>query len=612
MKQHPWPFITLMCSPVLLAQSPLPAADAEGPQLFATECASCHTTADDARAPSLAMMRGLQTAAVLTALETGKMSVQGERLSDEQKSRVAEFVTGRALEIASSEASFCSSTSAIAEAMQQKQWNGWGQGNNNARFQSAESAGMTADQVPRLQLAWAFGFANALAARTQPTVIGDWLFTAAETGDVYALDANTGCTRWSYKAQAAVRTAMTVTAVSSTLAESGFAVLFGDGQSQAYALDAQSGRPLWIRKIENHPNGSITAAPAVHEGRVYFAVSAAGEEVRGSNTDYACCSFRGSVTALDVASGNVLWKSWSIDAEPAPRGRSERGVELLGPAGAGIWGAPTIDAKRNVLYVGTGNGFAGPVQLTTNAILALDLATGARLWSQQTVPGDIWLYRCDDGSAANPNCPESQGPDFDFGTAPLLTTTPAGREILVVPQKSGMLYALDPDNRGVKLWEYRIGKGSAFGAQWGAASDGRYAYVGVSDTQAEIPGGVRAIDLISGQQQWFAPPRPLLCNKATEQNCYASQGGAVTVIPGVVFSGGSDGGLRAYRTDDGSLLWEYDTNREFTTVNGVVAKGATMDAGGPVVVNGMLYVNSGYNGIVGRAGNVLLAFKLPD
>jgi polyvinyl alcohol dehydrogenase (cytochrome) len=481
-----------------LAQAPQPAADAAGPVLFANECASCHTTADNARAPSLAMMRGLQTAAVVTAMETGKMAVQGERLNAEQKIRVAEFVTGRPLVTGEvRQNSLCATQASIATAMQNYSWNGWGADDHNTRFQPTAAAGMTAGEVPKLQLAWAFGFENALAARTQPAVIGNWLFTGAETGEVYALDAVSGCTRWSYKAQAAVRTAMTVVAQPLENGDSRFVVLFGDGQAHAYALDAQSGTPLWITKIEEHPNGSITAAPAVHQGRAYFAVSAAGEEVRGSNAEYACCSFRGSISALDLATGEVTWKSYSIDAAPSPRGRSERGVELLGPAGAGIWGAPTIDARRNVLYVGTGNGFAEPVQLTTNAILALDLDTGERRWAQQTVPGDVWLYRCDGGNAGNPNCPTTQGPDFDFGTAPLLTAI-NGRDILVVPQKSGMLYALDPDNGGAKIWEHRIGQGSAFGAQWGAATDGINAYVGVSDTQTDNPGGIHAIDLSDG------------------------------------------------------------------------------------------------------------------
>ena len=562
----------------------------------------------DARAPTLEAMRGLDPAAVLASLDSGKMAVQGERLSLTERRGVAEFLTGRAVTTATARVpgGACTMTSPLAESLAAPAWNGWGAGAANTRFQRAELAGLAAADVPRLALAWAFGFADALAARTQPSVVGAWLFTAGENGDVYALDSRTGCTRWHFRAAAAVRTAPLIVPYDATR----HAVLIGDGRAQAYALDAETGRLIWTRKLDEHPNAAITGGAAVHDGRAYFVTSAAGEEVRGRNPDYACCTFRGSVSALDLRSGELVWQTPAIEMAPAPRGTSTNGVQLFGPAGAGIWGAPTIDAARGVLYVGTGNGFAGPPQPTMNAILALDLRTGARRWVRQTVPNDIWLWQCEAESGVNPNCPERQGPDFDFGASPLLTTTPRGRELLVVPQKSGVVYALDPDAAGAVVWEYRIGAGSALGAQWGAATDGRNAYVGVGDTLGVAPGGMHAIDLDTGRRAWFAPPSPKLCAGGAEQRCFAAQGGAVTVIPGVVFSGGSDGGLRAYATADGALLWQFDTNRDFATVNGVRASGATIDAAGPVAVGGMLFVNSGYNGIVGRAGNVLLAFRV--
>jgi polyvinyl alcohol dehydrogenase (cytochrome) len=480
----------------------------------------------------------------------------------------------------------------------------------SARY--AKDSGLTAANVPRLKLAWAFGFPRALSARTQPTVIGDWLFTASDTGDVFALDAKTGCIRWTYMAKAGVRGALSV----ASLGSKKYGVFFGDGQANACGLDAQTGRQLWILKVDTHPNAVITGAPAVYDGRLYVPTSGVGEESRGQDPNYACCSFRGSISAIDIRNGELLWKSYAIQEEPRPRGKSSKGVGLLGPAGAGIWSSPTIDAARGVLYVGTGNGYAGPEQKTMNAIIAMNLKTGEHKWVQQATPNDIWLMQCESQSSGkakqiNPNCPDEEGPDFDFASSPLLTKTPSGRELLVIPQKSGVLWALDPDKQGAVVWQYRFGRGSGLGGQWGAAADGVNAYIGTGDALSPQPGGMHAVSLETGERAWFVPPQQKLCSP-TDRRCSASQSGAITAIPGVVFSAGGDGGLRAYAAKDGAIVWSFDTNRPFQTVNGVPAHGGTMDASGAVAAGGMLYVNSGYNSFVGRAGNVLLAFRLED
>jgi polyvinyl alcohol dehydrogenase (cytochrome) len=249
-----------------------------------------------------------------------------------------------------------------------------------------------------------------------------------------------------------------------------------------------------------------------------------------------------------------------------------------------------------------------------NAIIAMDLKTGAHKWVRQTLPNDIWLMRCESqaggkAKTVNANCPDEEGPDFDFSAAPLLTKTAAGRNLLVVPQKSGVLWALDPDRQGEVVWQYRYGRGSGMGGQWGAAADGVNAYIGTGDGLSPNPGGMHAVNLDTGERAWFVPPQPKLC-AAEDRRCSASQSGAISVIPGVAFSAGGDGGLRAYSSKDGSIVWTFDTNHTFQTVNGVPGNGGTMDASGVVVAGGMLYVNSGYNSIVGRAGNVLLAFKV--
>ena len=183
------------------------------------------------------------------------------------------------------------------------------------------------------------------------------------------------------------------------------------------------------------------------------------------------------------------------------------------------------------------------------------------------------------------------------------------RDLIVIPQKSAIAYALDPDKQGELVWQRAFGKGSGLGGQWGAAVDGVNFYTGTNDFLADAPGGMTAISLADGHIVWQAPPQAMLCGEK-KPGCDPGQGGAVTAIPGAVFSGAHDGGMRAYSAKDGSILWLFNANRDFDTVNGVKANGGSMDGPGAVVVDGMLYFNAGYGGLVGHPGNVLLAFGL--
>jgi polyvinyl alcohol dehydrogenase (cytochrome) len=405
-----------------------------------------------------------------------------------------------------------------------------------------------------------------------------------------------------------VRTAVVVGAYTSATGGSGNAAYFGDSRANVYAVDAGTGGEIWVRKIDDHRAAAITGAPTYHAGRVYVPVQGLNEEGQGGRPQYECCTFRGSVSALDAGTGRVVWKTYMVE-ETRSRGKNKDGVPQWGPAGGGIWAAPTVDVKRNMIYVATGNGYAEPAQTTTDAVVALDLTTGAIKWVSQATPNDVWAMGCrPENPPENPNCPARMGPDHDFSASPMLATI-KGRDLVVAPQKSGMVYAFDPDNEGAKVWERRIGQGSGLGGQWGGAVDGQLGYFGVSDLMTQNPGGIRALDLATGEIVWSMPPQPRLC-ATNRPTCRASQGAAVTAIPGAVLSGSLDGGLRAYSAKDGSVLWLVDTNKEFETVNGVKANGGGLEGPGPIVAGGMLFVNSGYGGFVGNPGNVLLAFGL--
>jgi polyvinyl alcohol dehydrogenase (cytochrome) len=488
----------------------------------------------------------------------------------------------RALEIGSGPSSFPA-------------WNGWSPDASNARFQPAEAAQIPVDQVAKLHLKWAFGFPGAKAVLGAPAIAGGRVFLGVDTGTVYSLDAATGCLYWSFQAGAGVRSAVTVERIGArTLA------FFGDLKANAYAVDAATGELAWKAHVEEHPRALITAAPKVFEGRVYVPV-ASGEEGAGVNPNYPCCTFRGSVVALDAATGRELWKTFTIADAPKQVGKNTNGVARWAPAGGGVWNSPTIDAQRHVLYVGTGDAYTEPAPPTTDSILAIDLATGRIVWSVQDTPNDAWLVGCN-GAKIPENCPKTLGPDHDFGASPILKNLADGRTLLIAGQKSGNVWAHDPDRKGAVVWRTAlVNNTTEFGGKivWGGAADDQKAYFGLG------PGGIAAVALRDGERQWFTPlpPAPAVAS-------HPGQEGALSAIPGVVFSGGFDGVLRALDSGSGRVLWEYDTVREFETVNGVAAKGGSLSVAGPTVAGGMLFAGSGYVGVRnGMPGNVLLAFS---
>jgi polyvinyl alcohol dehydrogenase (cytochrome) len=366
-----------------------------------------------------------------------------------------------------------------------------------------------------------------------------------------------------------------------------------------YAIDAVTGALIWSKKVEEHQDVRMTGSPALYEGRLYVPVASFEESVSADPT-YQCCTFRGSVLSLNTATGAVVWKAYMVGV-PRRIGVNNQGTPMFGPSGGGVWTAPTIDPKRGLIYIGVGNTYSGDDQPMTDAIVALDMKTGKTRWATKGVLGDVFSLACDhiDGC--------QNGVDHDFGTSPVLARLSNGKEVLFAGQKTGLGLALDAKN-GRILWTYRASQGARLGGiKWGTSFDGEKVYFPNSDINAPSAGGLHAVDPVTGRRIWYAAPAPLLCGKRGP-GCDPSQSAAITVIPGVVFSGSNDGGIRAYSTQDGSVMWTFDTNRDFATVNGVKAKGASIIGPGPVIAGGMLYTNSGYGYNGGRPGNVLLAF----
>ncbi len=595
-------FSTCTIGLVLLAGAALHAQAPDGAEVFKRECASCHTGAADTRAPSPEVLRRRAPEGILSALTAGAMRPQGGRLTGAERRAVAEYLTGRPLGGDVTGAAFgrCSTVPPLVVAPDAPGWTGWSPTNANTRFQPAEAARLSDQAVPKLRLKWAFGFPDATSAWSQPTVAGGRLFVGSQNGTVYALDAKSGCIIWTFVARSGVRNAP----VFGARTGGGYAVFFGDTGANVYALDAGTGAQLWMTKVDEHPFARVTGSPTLEGAQLFVPISSL-EETAASQPGYECCTFRGSLAALDAATGAVTWKTYTIP-EAKPVGTNAQGTKLFAPAGVGIWSSPTIDRKRNLVYVTTGNTYAGTTaEPNTDALLALDPATGAIKWARQFTQNDV--FGCRAGTA---NCLEKAGPDHDFGTPAMLVTRKDGRDVILLGQKSGIAYAVDPDRQGEILWQYRAGEGSIWGGiQWGMSTDGELLYIPVSDIRTPKPGGLHAVDIITGQRAWYQPPPALKCTPGTA-TCNAALISAPTLVPGVLFSGSNDGGLRAYGTRDGSVLWEFDTNQDFTTLNRVRASGGAIQGPGPTIAGGMMYLNAGYGDHMGRPGNVLLAFSV--
>jgi len=598
-----------MRATMLHAQTEVPPV-VMSPLVYAEHCVSCHGSPETSRAPSRDALKERSPETIYEALNTGSMSAQGDNISDMQKKALAIFLSGRPFGLtdnghASSMTHQCESQS-IGNPLNGPAWNGWGADLGNSRYQP--NPGIAEDEINKLSLKWAFGFPNASSAYSQPTVVGGRVYAGSDGGFVYSLNAITGCVYWSYQTKAGVRTAISLGKLSQSQPER-FAVYFGDIHANVYALDAETGELLWTQTADTHRFARITGAPTLFNGRLFVPVSSL-EEAAGSTPTYECCTFRGSIVAYDATTGQELWKSYIIPVEPRKTRVTSLGTQIYGPSGAAVWSAPTIDTKRNLLYVATGDAYSDPPEGNSDAIIAFDIETGRRVWVQQLTANDVWLVGCSPNDPSNPEtCPENVGPDFDFGSSPILLTLANGKELITAGQKSGIAWALDPDQQGKILWQLRVGKGSAGGGgvQFGPATDNESAYFATADAFAGLDaGGLTAIQLETGEQRWSVKPP---CPKVRE--CSPAQPAAISVIPGVVFSGTLDGTMRAYSTVNGKVIWEYDSVREYSTINGVPAKGGAFNGPGPTIVDGMLFMNSGYSAIGGNLpGNVLLAFGI--
>ena len=613
-----------------------------GANAFRAHCEVCHGTM--ASAPTIAMLRKMSPERIYQALTTGAMRNQAleAKLTDSDMRDIAAWMGGRKLEGQQDDAqkmpNRCSNNTPLAakDLTALPAWNGWSNDLFNARFQPGKSADLSPAGVVRLQLKWAFALPSAASVYGQPTIVGGRVFVSGDSGYVYSLDAATGCVYWSFQAQSGVSSAVAIEQRPGHPNQ--MVAYFGDIRGNAYAVDTANGELVWKTSVDPHPLSRIRGGIKFYNGRLYVPVTSL-EEVESGSYNYKCCTFRGMVVALNAENGKEVWKTYTISDAPTER-KTADGKSFFGPSGAGVWGPTMVDPKRKAIYVSTGNGFSEPATGRSDAVMALDMDTGRVLWVQQDEPGDVWHGGCPSGPPppglglppksasryADPNraangrgagrgargpaqerpalppdyyCPPSDAnPDWDFSAGVMLANLPNGKSLLIVGQKSGVVWAHDPDKKGALVWKSDISRGEI---DFGGAMDDENAYFAMRG------GAVVAMRLSDGLERWatYVPPQESMRG-------HAGISAAVTVIPGVVFAAGLDGVLHAFSTFDGRQLWAYDTTQQVKTVNGLTASGGSIGSAGVTVAGGMVMATSGYTGFQqGQPGNLLLAFGPP-
>jgi polyvinyl alcohol dehydrogenase (cytochrome) len=584
-----------------------------GAAIYHARCQLCHE-GQAPRAPSRTFIEMMAPEAIHRALSIGIMQQQSAGLSDADKRAVAEYLSGLPFGAPKPPmAPACGGAAARFDLARKPDEVGWGFDPHNTHFVPAAAAGLAAADIPLLKVKWTFAYPSTVRARSRPTFAYGALYVGSQSGTVYALDARSGCIRWTFSTTAEVRTAVVVPPETGTVKHA----YFGDIIGRIYAVDASTGKEAWRRRVDAHPSATITGAPVYFDGVLYVPVSSLEEAT--ADPSYPCCSFRGSVVAFDAASGKRLWQRHTIEEEPREVGMTDRGTKIFSPSGAAVWNTPSVDEQRGLLYFGTGNNYTGPANSRSNSVLALDLKSGQVRWAWQVVGGDAWNVGCMIGLQS---CPANSGPDFDIGSGVILGHLKDGRERLFVGLKSGVALALDPARPDHALWTNRVGRGSIRGGiQFGMAFDGERLYVPIADMKNAMDDsqkardaaagaarpGLYALDPASGKLLWQSPADDICAGRPF---CDAGILASIAAIPGAVFAGHMDGRIRAYAAATGKVLWQYQTATDLAGLGGAPARGGSIGGGGPVVHDGMLYTNSGYGLYFHMPGNALVAFSV--
>jgi polyvinyl alcohol dehydrogenase (cytochrome) len=608
-----------------------------GGKLFDRHCASCHDN-PAMHAPTRESLSGFSKETVMVALEFGKMQPMAAHLSKQERGLIALYLAGSAPADEWIATHGCQQPATGDNTVFVA---GWGLGPHNRRFVPTRRAGIDPGNVGSLELAWSLAFPKVTDMRSQPAIVGDTLYFGDKTGKVYAIDRHSGCIRRHTEVLSGIRSAITV----ATPNDGRRLLIFADSLATIYALDPGTLDTVWQQQARLYDTSVITGSISYHEDRLYVPVSSYEVAVSGSPS-HICCKSHGGVIALDARNGKRLWQ-WHATPDATLQGKNAAGADLYGPSGASVWSTPAIDAKRRRIYIGTGENLSHPATDTSDAVVALDMDSGTVAWRFQATPDDVWNAAClNDGA----NCPHNAGGDFDFGASVIIAELPGGREILLAGQKSGDVFALDPDpagRDGQLLWQRRVSNAAIGpdlartttngGVHWGMALSGTRLLVAAADPERQRPGytprpGLSALDAATGELLWHQPVargceiaeanKPLIGlenmrargsqDLAALYRCsfYYGLSAAATATPDLVFSAGLDGRIRAYALATGEILWQAQTAVPLRADNGIEGHGGAVDVSGQTLADGWLYVQSGYSMFGQLPGNLLLAYRV--
>jgi polyvinyl alcohol dehydrogenase (cytochrome) len=591
-----------------------------GRAVYDQYCAACHNL-PGTRAPALSALQQMSAQTLRFTLTEGVMQQQAAIVPRDQ---LRELIGYLAVRDAGAEdwvaGMMCNADRRTVDLSLPVSLSMFGADHRNSRRLTAAQAGLSSADLRNLELAWAIGFPKTSALRSSPVIIGSTMFYApVQTGKLLALDTKSACVKWAYDAGVPLRSSVSY----GELVSGKPALVFGDARGQVHTVDPKTGTLIWKAEGRHEPTGSITGAPVLYKDRIIVPVSSSGVG-SGANPKFECCTGHGAVVALDALSGKQLWVAHTMEDAKYTGKLSPAGVKLRGPSGAPIWSTPSIDVTRGLIYAGTGQATSLPATRTSDAILALDLATGALRWSYQALANDVWHLGCQpDPKKSGPNCPSPEDSvlkDYDFGAGAVIARRKNGKDVILAGQKSGDLWALDPDNGGKVLWRQTFGMGSALGGiHWGLATDGERVFAPINDPHfAEVEGyvpepGMNAVDIETGKVLWRKPVSADCSNGRAQRFdlCGEKYGlsAAPIVVDRSVIAGALDGRVYIYDAASGDILWQYDTLRDFDTLNGIPGKGGGIDSHSVFAGDGMVFVASGYGSFRQPPGNVLLAFK---
>ncbi len=601
-----------------------------GSYLFDKNCASCHDN-PAMHAPTREALAGFSKETVMIAMEFGKMQPMAAHLNKQQRGLIALYLAGTDTQSYQwLEAARCESPA--SEGLATRFVTSFGLGNHNQRFVSAEHAGISRSNVGSLELAWSFAFPKVADMRSQPVIVGDTMYVGDKAKKLYALDRKTGCVLREADFPTGVRSSITLV----ELDDGRELLVFADSLATVYAVDPATLEVVWQVPVRLFDKSVVTGTISYGDNRLFVPISSYEVAVSGSPT-HVCCTSHGGVVALDASSGEKQWQ-WHATENASLQGINSDGLEKYGPSGAVVWTTPAVDKKRGRIYFGTGENLSEPATDTSDSIIALDMRTGELAWKFQAIEGDVWNAACLVGGA---NCPENPGGDFDFGASVIITQMPDGSDVLLAGQKSGEVFALNPDTNnpdGEVFWRKRISLGTTNGGiHWGMAVSGQRLVVPVADPEREREGytprpGLYALDVASGEMLWENPveracqfdedKRPLIGLAAMragkkqtleeQYQCsfYYGLSAASTVTPELAFTAGLDGRIRAYDIGSGDILWQTETAIPFNASNGIEGHGGAIDVAGQVLADGWLYVMSGYSMFGQLPGNMLLAYRV--